>query len=124
MFATTGCLIPFISDNSHAERYASKLFDRPPDAMPVPTSTYVSVIGTLWETIDTISWYGQVFVFFRTKSISGSCSFAGDCGKTCLLIVFSKEQLTHNYAAAIEVDGEQMELVLWNTAGQENDEKN
>lgn len=46
----------------------------------------------------------------------------GACGKTCLLIVFSKDQFPEvyvptvfeNYVADIEVDGKQVsDLVLW-----------
>lgn len=52
----------------------------------------------------------------------------GACGKTCLLIVFSKDQFPEvyvptvfeNYVADIEVDGQQVELALWDTAGQED----
>ncbi|KAL1139210.1 hypothetical protein AAG570_009269 [Ranatra chinensis] len=52
----------------------------------------------------------------------------GACGKTCLLIVFSKDQFPEvyvptvfeNYVADIEVDGRQVELALWDTAGQED----
>jgi len=52
----------------------------------------------------------------------------GACGKTCLLIVFSKDQFPEvyvptvfeNYVADIEVDGKQVELALWDTAGQED----
>ena len=57
----------------------------------------------------------------------------GACGKTCLLIVFSKDQFPEvyvptvfeNYVADIEVDAEtvyakQVELALWDTAGQED----
>ncbi|TMS16460.1 Rho-related GTP-binding protein RhoA-D [Larimichthys crocea] len=52
----------------------------------------------------------------------------GACGKTCLLIVFSKDQFPEvyvptvfeNYIADIEVDGRQVELALWDTAGQED----
>uniref|UniRef100_A0A4X2LTQ7 Ras homolog family member C n=1 Tax=Vombatus ursinus TaxID=29139 RepID=A0A4X2LTQ7_VOMUR len=51
-----------------------------------------------------------------------------ECGKTCLLIVFSKDQFPdfyvptvfENYVADIEVDGKQVELALWDTAGQED----
>lgn len=50
----------------------------------------------------------------------------GACGKTCLLIVFSKDQFPEvyvptvfeNYVADIEVDGKQVELALWDTAGE------
>ncbi|XP_036616145.1 transforming protein RhoA-like isoform X1 [Trichosurus vulpecula] len=52
----------------------------------------------------------------------------GACGKTCLLIVFSKDQFPkvyvptvfENYVADINVDGKQVELALWDTAGQED----
>uniref|UniRef100_A0A8C2JLT3 Rho-related GTP-binding protein RhoA-D-like n=2 Tax=Cyprinus carpio TaxID=7962 RepID=A0A8C2JLT3_CYPCA len=52
----------------------------------------------------------------------------GACGKTCLLIVFSKDQFPEvyvptvfeNYIADIEVDSKQVELALWDTAGQED----
>ncbi|XP_015233885.1 rho-related GTP-binding protein RhoA-C-like [Cyprinodon tularosa] len=52
----------------------------------------------------------------------------GACGKTCLLIVFSKDQFPEvyvptvfeNYVADIEVDGKQVQLALWDTAGQED----
>ena len=57
----------------------------------------------------------------------------GACGKTCLLIVFCKNQFPEvyvptvfeNYVADIEVDAEtvyakQVELALWDTAGQED----
>merc|ERR1712130_293766 len=52
----------------------------------------------------------------------------GTCGKTCLLIVFSKDEFPEvyvptvfeNYVADIEVDQRQVELALWDTAGQED----
>lgn len=52
----------------------------------------------------------------------------GACGKTCLLIVFSKSTFPEvyvptvfeNYVADIEVDGKNIELALWDTAGQED----
>jgi len=52
----------------------------------------------------------------------------GACGKTCLLIVFSKDQFPEvyvptvfeNYVADIEVDSKSVELALWDTAGQED----
>jgi Ras family protein A len=52
----------------------------------------------------------------------------GTSDKTTLLIVFSKDQFPEvyvptvfeNYVADIEVDGKQVELALWDTAGQED----
>ncbi|KAG5886506.1 hypothetical protein JTB14_014689 [Gonioctena quinquepunctata] len=52
----------------------------------------------------------------------------GACGKTSLLIVFSKDEFPEvhrptvfeNYVADIEVEGKQVELSLWDTAGQED----
>ncbi|WP_411024950.1 Rho family protein [Salmonella sp. s54836] len=52
----------------------------------------------------------------------------GACGKTCLLIVFSKDQFPEvyvptvfeNYVSDIEVEGKCVELALWDTAGQED----
>ncbi|KAJ2778193.1 GTP-binding protein Rho1 [Coemansia interrupta] len=52
----------------------------------------------------------------------------GACGKTCLLIVFSKgtfpevyvPTVFENYVADVEVDGRHVELALWDTAGQED----
>ncbi|XP_032808532.1 ras-like GTP-binding protein RHO [Petromyzon marinus] len=52
----------------------------------------------------------------------------GACGKTCLLMVFSKDKFPdvyvptvfETYVADIEVDGRQVELALWDTAGQED----
>jgi Ras family protein A len=53
----------------------------------------------------------------------------GGCGKTCLLLAFARDQfpeetcvstLFENYAADIEVDSKQVELALWDTAGQED----
>ena len=49
----------------------------------------------------------------------------GACGKTCLLIVFSKGEFPEvyvptvfeNYVADVEVDGKHVELALWDTAG-------
>ncbi|XP_050406790.1 ras-like GTP-binding protein RHO isoform X2 [Patella vulgata] len=51
----------------------------------------------------------------------------GACGKTCLLIVFSKNEFPEehiptvfeNYVADIFVDNQHVELALWDTAGQE-----
>ena len=52
----------------------------------------------------------------------------GACGKTCLLIVFSKgtfpqvylPTVFENYVSDVEVDGRHVELALWDTAGQED----
>ncbi|KAJ3241936.1 GTP-binding protein Rho1 [Chytriomyces hyalinus] len=52
----------------------------------------------------------------------------GACGKTCLLIVYSKKQFPEvyvptvfeNYIADINIDGRRVELALWDTAGQED----
>jgi len=52
----------------------------------------------------------------------------GCCGKTCLLVTFSKDEFPQvyiptvfdTYVADIEVDGKQAELALWDTAGQED----
>jgi len=52
----------------------------------------------------------------------------GACGKTCLLIVFSKDEFPEvyvptvfeNYVADIQVDQKHVELALWDTAGQED----
>ncbi|XP_056619842.1 rho-related GTP-binding protein RhoB-like [Triplophysa dalaica] len=51
----------------------------------------------------------------------------GACGKTCLLTVFCKGEFPEvylptvfeGYVADVEVDTKQVELALWNTAGQE-----
>ncbi|KAI9223265.1 Rho type small GTPase [Blastocladiella britannica] len=52
----------------------------------------------------------------------------GACGKTCLLIVFSKgvfpvkyvPTVFENYVSDVHVDGKHVELALWDTAGQED----
>uniref|UniRef100_A0A3Q4AHS6 Uncharacterized protein n=1 Tax=Mola mola TaxID=94237 RepID=A0A3Q4AHS6_MOLML len=52
----------------------------------------------------------------------------GACGKTCLLILFSKDKFLEvyvptvfeTYVADIEVDNKQVQLALWDTAGQED----
>src|SRR6185312_12482140 len=52
----------------------------------------------------------------------------GACGKTCLLIVFSSgtfpdmyiPTVFENYVSTIGVDGKNVELALWDTAGQED----
>ncbi|KAI6072732.1 Ras-like protein family member C [Aix galericulata] len=70
-------------------------------------------------------YFGATMAAIRKKLV-----IVGDgaCGKTCLLIVFSKDQFPEvyvptvfeNYIADIEVDGKQVELALWDTAGQED----
>ncbi len=67
---------------------------------------------------------------FVMASIRKKLVIVGDgaCGKTCLLIVFSKDQFPEvyvptvfeNYVADIEIDGKQVELALWDTAGTYN----
>jgi len=52
----------------------------------------------------------------------------GECGKSCLLIVFSKDEFPEayvptvfeTYVANIEINGKLMQLALWDTAGQED----
>lgn len=52
----------------------------------------------------------------------------GACGKTCLLILFSKDEFPEvyvptvfeTYVADIEVENKQVQLALWDTAGQED----
>lgn len=52
----------------------------------------------------------------------------GSTGKTCLLMVFSRDKFPEvyiptvfeTYVADIEVDNKQVELALWDTAGQED----
>uniref|UniRef100_A0A3Q3B2N9 Ras homolog family member B n=1 Tax=Kryptolebias marmoratus TaxID=37003 RepID=A0A3Q3B2N9_KRYMA len=52
----------------------------------------------------------------------------GACGKTCLLFVFSRDEFPdvyvptvfETYVADIEVDNKQVQLALWDTAGQED----
>ncbi|CCD24332.1 Rho family protein NDAI_0D00180 [Naumovozyma dairenensis CBS 421] len=66
----------------------------------------------------------------NTASIRRKLTVVGDgsCGKTCLLIVFSKGQFPEvyvptvfeNYVADVDIDGRHVELALWDTAGQED----
>ncbi|XP_075430186.1 rho-related GTP-binding protein RhoA-A-like isoform X2 [Ascaphus truei] len=65
-----------------------------------------------------------------TEAIRKNLVVVGDgaCGKTCLLIVFNGDvfpelyvpTILENYVADIEVDDKQVELILWDTAGQED----
>ena len=69
-------------------------------------------------------------VNYRTKKNSNNTNLCLVLllGKTCLLIVFSKDQFPEvyvptvfeNYVSDIEIDGKQVELALWDTAGQED----
>ncbi|KAK7916647.1 hypothetical protein WMY93_012408 [Mugilogobius chulae] len=77
-----------------------------------------------------VSAAAELAVVFIMAAIRKKLVIVGDgaCGKTCLLIVFSKDQFPEvyvptvfeNYVADIEVDGKQVELALWDTAGQED----
>uniref|UniRef100_A0A4W5LYP9 Ras homolog gene family, member Aa n=1 Tax=Hucho hucho TaxID=62062 RepID=A0A4W5LYP9_9TELE len=74
--------------------------------------------------------HAEVSAFEKMAAIRKKLVIVGDgaCGKTCLLIVFSKDQFPEvyvptvfeNYVADIEVDSKQVELALWDTAGQED----
>lgn len=52
----------------------------------------------------------------------------GACGKTCLLIVFSRDEFPEvyvptvfeTYVADVEVENKRVQLALWDTAGQED----
>ncbi|KAI0231938.1 Rho-related GTP-binding protein RhoC [Lamellibrachia satsuma] len=52
----------------------------------------------------------------------------GECGKTCLLLVYCRDEfpehyvptIFENYIAELELDGHFVELALWDTAGQED----
>ena len=87
-------------------------------------------------TIGTFSLPPPLFLLLLLSSIEDTLAMAsirkklvivgdGACGKTCLLIVFSKDQFPEvyvptvfeNYVADIEVDGKCVELALWDTAG-------
>ncbi|XP_075430216.1 rho-related GTP-binding protein RhoA-A-like isoform X3 [Ascaphus truei] len=67
---------------------------------------------------------------FDTAAIWKKLVIVGDgaCGKTCLLSVFSKDEFPEvyiptvfeSYVADIAVDDIQVELALWDTAGQED----
>lgn len=64
------------------------------------------------------------------KRISKKLVVIGDgaCGKTCLLVVFSQAvfpedyvpTVFENYVATVDLDGQKVELALWDTAGQED----
>ncbi|KAK3512488.1 hypothetical protein QTP70_014627 [Hemibagrus guttatus] len=100
------------------------------------TVVMLVVLYTMFFGIDNIIWIymltvAQVLCSSREMAaIRKKLVIVGDgaCGKTCLLIVFSKDQFPEvyvptvfeNYVADIEVDGKQVELALWDTAGQED----
>ena len=70
---------------------------------------------------------------FNMASIRKKLVIVGDgaCGKTSLLFVFSKDEFLDfyeptvfdNYLTEIEINGKFVELVLWDTAGQESYER-
>ncbi|KAI0225651.1 Ras-like GTP-binding protein RHO, partial [Lamellibrachia satsuma] len=52
----------------------------------------------------------------------------GECGKTCLLLVYSRDEfpehyvptIFENYVAELQVGNQKVQLALWDTAGQED----
>ncbi|CAC5389137.1 RHOA [Mytilus coruscus] len=90
-----------------------------------PTKQTLETSMTVFNRLCLEDFYASGMAAIRKKLV-----IVGDgaCGKTCLLIVFSKDQFPEvyvptvfeNYVADIEVDGKQVELALWDTAGQED----
>lgn len=88
-------------------------------------SYLVRLLRRIWDSARVVPLQIVIMAAIRKKLV-----IVGDgaCGKTCLLIVFSKDQFPdvyvptvfENYVADIEVDGKQVELALWDTAGQED----
>ncbi|XP_018917600.2 ras-like GTP-binding protein RhoL [Bemisia tabaci] len=68
-----------------------------------------------------------------SKSQSLKITTVGDgmVGKTCMLFTYSKHQFPHDYIPTVfdnfsdklEVDGQEYDIVLWDTAGQEDYER-
>ncbi|KAK3566199.1 hypothetical protein QTP86_028908, partial [Hemibagrus guttatus] len=92
--------------------------------LPRRVEAVIAVKGRTTRNQNQKSFYCQMAAIRKKLVIVGD----GACGKTCLLIVFSKDQFPEvyvptvfeNYVADIEVDGKQVELALWDTAGQED----
>lgn len=92
-------------------------------------TSYLNIIFTC-EFHKSTRFISLLFYRFIMASVRKKLVIVGDgaCGKTCLLIVFSKDQFPEvyvptvfeNYVADIEVDGKCVELALWDTAGQED----
>ncbi|XP_050059701.1 uncharacterized protein LOC114130270 [Aphis gossypii] len=95
----------------------------------IQSSNYIILSFSLIK-IKYTCWTSNLNTLLTMAAIRKKLVIVGDgaCGKTCLLIVFSKDQFPEvyvptvfeNYVADIEVDGKQVELALWDTAGQED----